>query len=368
MRARTACVTVTTALTAAALYLAAEGPARACQPPLPGLFGSIPDDGAEHPANAAVLLEGYYIALDAVTVTVDGAPAVLVEQPPLPWINGVFVRIEPQPQPGQEVILEGDFCPEPDQCEPRSITFTATAPDLTPPAPIAAFSVDIYAYPTADPGVGSCMSPSDFTRYFRVSAPLPAPEESYNIHRLSVVGEGPVLPSRLAVTADMTIAVSGVEAELMGAPLAEAACFRVDTVDLAGNVGPASPPICLPCRMRVDTRAPFVPVEPTWTDDDLFPGGPCATVDETTGGSTTADATTADATTADASTDTTDATSTSDLTTTTTTTASSTDTSGGADDPSGCACRGGPPSSTSPTAVGLLLLVLGLGRRRGARA
>jgi len=358
MLTRTACAAI--ALTAAGLYLTAEGLARACQPPFPGLFGSIPDHGTTHPANAAVLLEGYDISLDAVTVTVDGAPAALIEQPPLPWINGVFVRIEPQPQPGQTVVIEGDFCPQPGECEPQQIPFTATDPDLTPPAPITAFSFDIYDYPPHDPGVGSCMSPSDFTRYFRISAPLPGPGESYNIHRLSVVGDGPVLPSRLAITTDMAITVSGLDAELMGAPLAESACFHVDTIDFAGNVGPASPPICLPCRVRVDTRAPFLPIEPAWTDDDLFPGGPCATAEETTGEGNTSDGPTSDGPATSGAT-------TSDATTSDATTASSnTDATGGADDPGGCACRNAAAPTGSSATFGLLLLALGLRRRAGA--
>ena len=86
---------------------------QACSPPQPGFAASVPADGTSYPANGYLLFEGYGINLDAVTVTVDGSPATLVQpadSDPLARLATLVARVEPEPMPGQLVEIGGSFC------------------------------------------------------------------------------------------------------------------------------------------------------------------------------------------------------------------------------------------------------------------
>ena len=156
---------------AGALVAAAYAPdtAAACGAPQPGLYSTVPAEGASHPANAALLFSGYELSLDGVTVTVDGAPAQLVAAPfGSSWAE-VVVLVEPAPQVGQEVVVSGTICPL-EFCDPLLLTYTAGEPDLTAPVPVpeAAFFA-VYDHADFMSSGGDCESDTDLTLYVHVT-------------------------------------------------------------------------------------------------------------------------------------------------------------------------------------------------------
>lgn len=120
-----------------ALVLAVPRSAEACGVNLPELYEAVPADGQSYPRNAALLFSGTEIKLDAVTVTVDGAPASLVPASLPARMATIAARVEPEPQEGQSVTVSGVFC---EDCESVTLTYTVSAPDTTPPEVIAAES------------------------------------------------------------------------------------------------------------------------------------------------------------------------------------------------------------------------------------
>jgi hypothetical protein len=120
-----------------ALVLAVPRSAEACGVNLPELYEAVPADGQSYPRNAALLFSGTEIKLDAVTVTVDGAPASLVPASLPARMATIAARVEPEPQEGQAVTVSGSFC---EGCEPITLTYIASARDDAPPEVIAAES------------------------------------------------------------------------------------------------------------------------------------------------------------------------------------------------------------------------------------
>lgn len=63
-------------------------------------------------------------------------------------------------------------------------------------------------------------------------------------------------------------------------------CLRIGMIDRAGNESDSVVEACLPCFYRDvggTVELEEIPVEPAWTDDDVFGGGVCAVVDGSTG-------------------------------------------------------------------------------------
>lgn len=272
----------------AALSLFAAPPrAHACSPPLPGLYGSVPADGGTYPANAALFFNGYDVTLDDTTVTVAGQAAVLTTAG-TPSGLGLSARIVPEPKAGDEVVIEGTFCPPGTGCENKKITFTATAPDTTPPGGADAASFDVYDYDDYKSSGGDCSSDSDLAEWVQMKGPTPDPAGSPVIFTLGAYrdeGLTDLVFTRtgfLGATGQATVELRLMVSQLGGKSAPEALCFHVTTVDAAGNVAPSLTEvpivICKPCNYRV-SDAPTTgfgpPPEPVWNSGDAYAGGPC---------------------------------------------------------------------------------------------
>ncbi|MDC0720379.1 MYXO-CTERM sorting domain-containing protein [Nannocystis bainbridge] len=333
-------------------------PAEACGPPPPGLESSLPVDGTTHPGNAALLFNGYYIKLDDVTVTVDGEPATLVPADFGVSLAAASAFVEPAPTEGQVVVVSGTFC-DPGECEPTTITYTASADDVGAPAPIVDASFfAVYDHRDFVSSGGDCQSDTDLTFYFHLGQTDPAPgDPTFFTIAWDPDGEGPLGVRRtVRADGDALVARVGLHETQLGSWDPQKLCFEVSAIDAAGNA--AEPfELCSACYARTDDIAHEIdsPAEPDWTEADAVPGSACASeVQPTTGEETDTGPTTGD-TSGDATGDATGDTS------------SDSDSAGGDDDGKGCACSsdGGDPSD----AARFLLFVLGLGlalvKRRG---
>lgn len=263
-------------------------PASACAPLPPGLESSKPGgSGSSLPANAAILLFGFPLSLDAITVTVDDAPATLQEVELADGFADLAVRIDPQPMPGQWVVLDGNFCPD-SECEPSTLSFSVTEPDTAAPAPTVADAFfAVYDHVDFVSSGGDCQSDSDLTFYVHVPGVAPGTSDAATIVSASwdPDGEGPAgfRRTRLASDDPTLLTISVTAAELGGADPAEL-CLTITTTDAAGNS--AAPfELCNACYLREDSEVHDVgtPPEPTWTDAEAVPGSACAAGVETGG-------------------------------------------------------------------------------------
>ncbi|MDC3960782.1 hypothetical protein [Polyangium jinanense] len=265
---------------AVALIPAASQPARACPPPLPGLSNHIPESGATYPANAALFFWGHSISLDAVTVTVDGNPASFVPtgDAVLTGLGGFAVRIDPTPSLGQVVKVSGNFCTPDVTCEPKSIAFTASAPDTTSPAPVKSLLFNVYDYPDFKSSGGDCQIDSDLAYFLHVDTDAPEAGAAPEVWRVEAFRDAAMqdLAFERSVRAGSMIRFQKLALELQGAEPATAFKFRVTTHDAAGNKG-GSWVVSSPCHVRVDPpgTSQWPPDEPMWTAADVHPGGVC---------------------------------------------------------------------------------------------
>jgi MYXO-CTERM domain-containing protein len=265
---------------------------------------TLPADGATYPANAALLIDGFDLsidALDAIKVTVDGVAAKLVPADLGPNFATIAAMIEPQPAPGAAVVVSGNFCLDAG-CDDTKLSFTAGAPDLTAPEPKpAAAFFGLYDHGDFMSSGGDCQSDSDMTFYLHVEQVVPADGEAPQ--RISAQylpdGQGGFSDSVRTSDESARVIMSVVASQLAGAdPIADV-CFTVRHVDAAGNA--AEPyEVCGACFQRKDEVVPPLssPEEPAWSDVDAVPGSACAPVEGTTGDTTdaTTDATTGDTT------------------------------------------------------------------------
>lgn len=266
--------------------------ADACGVPAPELTSTVPADGATYPGNAALLFSGFDLTLDAVTVTVDGQPASLVPAPLAEGFAAIAALVEPQPQAGQTVVVSGSFC-SPEFCDPVSLTYTASAPDLTAPAPLAEQAYfGVYDHADFASGGGDCQSDSDLTFYLHVPQTAPAGGEALPVVRASYDpdGEGGAFGIRSTVYSpgDMaTLVISATDEQLLGKDPATEVCITIEVVDTAGNAAPAFQ-VCPACYLRKDDTPQLgsTPSEPAWTEADAVPGSACAGATESTGAAT----------------------------------------------------------------------------------
>lgn len=280
-------------LFAALPLLSAARDALACSPPPPGLSWHLPDDGATYPANGILLFQGVNITLDQVTVTVDGQPASLVDaSAEIPaGIAQEKVRVSPKPNPGQTVILSGDFCPAGTGCAPVEFSYIAGPDDTSPPDAPANLQYEAYDHPDFKSSGGDCQSDSDIAWWLRVEGQPAASGEApvlYHVEGFADPGLSKPLFSSLHIASDpiQRLGYESLAAQLAGTSPADI-CFRVTPLDTAGNKKANSVVLCKACHLRVDPQgaSPISPpAEPTWTDADLYAGGMC-NVDPDAGGS-----------------------------------------------------------------------------------
>ena len=245
--------------------------AEACAPPSPGLH-SFPADGGTHPANAAILLDGYGADPELLTVTVDGQAARLVRAFE---IKDDAWWIEPPPSPGDQVKLEGIPCPGGD-CGPFAVEFTASEPDRTPPlAPTGAW-FGIYDHVDTTEGRGDCSEHGSTTVFTHLADGWRDDGGSRVLVRVAVYDardSEPVDAFGVSRRADrVTLWSDGLKRED-----AEHYCLRIRVTDLAGNAAPVVD-ACTPCGFKTDPEGldewTYGGQEPEWSGADLV-GGPC---------------------------------------------------------------------------------------------
>jgi hypothetical protein len=266
-----------------AVFMPAE--TLACSPPAPALVSTIPTDGAYYPGNGIVLLDGYNISLDQVTATVDGAPATLVDASAelpghvAPFAVRVAVRVSPKPLPDQKVTISGSFCPN---CAMETITYTARADDTVPPDGLASAKYNVHDYADFQSSGSDCQISSDLALWLHAK-PVPASEEEAPAMLFVEAFADQALTKSITSTStvisstDFAWAARLTTEALQGATPASV-CFRLTTVDLAGNAGPDPLVVCQACYSKTDSQSGMSmspPVEPTWSDADAIKGGPC---------------------------------------------------------------------------------------------
>jgi MYXO-CTERM domain-containing protein len=270
-------------LSAALASFCSLGAARACSPPLPGLSGSLPESGATYPANAVVFLYGYQLALDDAEVTVDGAPAALVADTSVTApIGALAVRVDPEPAPGQVVTLTGTFCSAGSGCPEETVTYTAGPADDDAPASPGRVTFDVYDHADFVADIGACESDSHVAWFVHFQGAPPAEGGAAPVLHL-VEGFRDEKLSDLAFSShafasedDVTVTIRSRVETLEGADVTEAICFRVTTIDTAGNKADPTT-LCRPCHFRAEPGTTSeTPLEPEWSDADAFAGGPCA--------------------------------------------------------------------------------------------
>lgn len=255
--------------------------ALACGPPAPGLNSHIPADGAWYPANGILLFDGFSISLDQVTVTVDGAPAMLVDASAAfpTGIATLAARVSPKPNPEQKVTISGSFC---SGCATESFTFTARTDDLIAPEGIVSAHYGVHDYADFQSGGGDCQSSSDLGLWVHAQTVPANEEEAPSVLQIEAFADSNLSKPMGSYTSLITTneGVWGyrvLKADLQGANPA-AVCFRLSTKDLSGNDGPEPLVVCNACYSRTDAQggaAASPPAEPMWGDADAIKGGPC---------------------------------------------------------------------------------------------
>lgn len=270
-----------------ALALLVPRIADACGASIPELTASVPVDGGTYPGNAALLFSGFEISLDAVTVTVDGAAATLVPAEFAASFATIAALVEPAPEAGQTVVVAGSFCSEGEGCDPVTITYTASAADVTAPVP----NVDdtffaVYDHPEYDTNLGCDELVVQQTLYVHLSQAAPAAGDALSLFQVEWKPEGAGQAGfRRAVRFGeeaLSLAVLMQESMIGGLDLASA-CIDITPIDAANNAAPAFQ-VCPACFFRKDeVPAAGGPPEPEWSDDDAVPGSACAPAAPTTG-------------------------------------------------------------------------------------
>lgn len=255
--------------------------ALACGPPAPGLTSHIPIDGAWYPANGILLFDGFSISLDQVTVTVDGAPAMLVDASSAfsTGIATLAARVSPKPNPEQKVTISGSFCAG---CATESFTFTARADDLIAPEGIVSAHYGVHDYADFQSGGGDCQSNSDLGLWVHAQTVPANEEEAPSILQIEAFADSNLSKpmgsmASLITTNEAVWGYRVVTADLQGAD-PKAVCFRLSTKDLSGNDGPEPLVLCKACYSRIDAPGSIIaspPGEPVWSDADAIKGGPC---------------------------------------------------------------------------------------------
>lgn len=238
-----------------------------------------PDPANPIPANAAIRLHGGWLDAETIVATVDDAPATLVELPELfrfdyAWeergylVDGLLE--------GQHVVVSwcyGDSCVD-------LIEYDAAAPQDEPPAPPASLLFDLHDYPDTY-GFGPACQSSEQVRWWiktETNPPTTDLELFYVFEGVDAADGETVLFSRYFEVFDPTEQVVVPRFEPDGIDVLEGMCVRGYALDSAGHTSDALE-VCLPCRYSTAeavTDGEGLPVEPMWTQGDIYPDGPCA--------------------------------------------------------------------------------------------
>jgi hypothetical protein len=248
--------------------------------------------GAEHPANAAVILRGAWLSADGIAATIDGVPVQVVIDESLSIARGITpagwsvlaLRLEPAPAAGQSVVVSGSPCGEdPEPCPAIEIAYVATEPDLSFDGLSPEFSFDLLRYTTA--WQTSC---GDYGSVIRTTFDLTTGDlegEAFVMFEIHARNYPNGITDDRVIREDASalppFSVHYLEPELIGDafPL-DGWCVQYDLYDAAGNPG-TSIASCDACM--------FAEAEAGVEDPELspIPGSVCddgsATTDATTG-------------------------------------------------------------------------------------
>lgn len=278
-RLKAGIVGFTAALSAAILL--APAAARACSPNNDVTVAG-PDPAGPIPANAAIRLHGGpSLASETIVVTVDDAPGVLVELPELQrsgyaWDERGYV-VEGL-QEGQHVVLSwcyGDACS-------TLIEYDAVAPQLEPPSPPVSVLFDLHDYPEILGFGPACQFSEELRWWLKVETAEPTTDlELLYVFEGVDPADHETLRFREYYEVDGSTLAAGIartEVVLDGADATTGMCIRAYALDSAGQRSEAIE-TCLPCRYRsgeADLDEWGLPLEPMWTQADIYDDGPCA--------------------------------------------------------------------------------------------
>ena len=290
---RSSCVAPLGILAAVAVLSTSARPARACAPPLPGLYGSRPATGSSLPANAAIHFDGYNINLDDVVVTVNGSPATLTPTETL-GIGALAARVTPQPAVGATINISGTFCEPLNNCMMQALTFTALAADATTPAQ-PTLEVNVHDHADFSGGIGSCISDAAASWWFNLTGDTAGANDAAVIHVVEVARDANFTNmfrtvARMAdTTAQVTTSMRLDNISIGSLGVTQAFCFRAYSVDTAGQRSASTAVTCRPCHARVepqvDAGVAFLPPDqPTWTNAEVVGDGPCGTSSSSSSG------------------------------------------------------------------------------------
>ncbi len=290
---RSFCLAPLGMLAAVAVLSTSARQARACTPPLPGLYGSRPATGSSLPANAAIHFDGYNINLDDVVVTVNGTPATLTPTETF-GIGALAARVTPQPAVGATINISGTFCEPLNNCMMHTLTFTALAVDNTAPVR-PALEVNVHDHADFSGGIGSCISDAAASWWFRLMGETAGANDAAVIHVVEVARDANFTNvfrtvARMAdTTTQVTTSMRLDNTSIGSLGVTQAFCFRAYSVDTAGQRSANTVVTCRPCHTRVEAQvdagfAFLPPDQPGWTNADIVGDGPCGTTSSSSSG------------------------------------------------------------------------------------
>jgi MYXO-CTERM domain-containing protein len=290
---RSFCVAPLGMFAAVAVLSTSARPARACTPPLPGLYGSRPATGSSLPANAAIHFDGYNITLDDVVVTVNGTPATLTPTESH-GIGALAARVTPQPAVGATINISGTFCEPLNNCMMHALTFTALAADTATPAQ-PTLEVNVHDHADFSGGIGSCISDAAASWWFNLTGDTAGANDAAVIHVVEVARDASFSSvfrtvARMADNSAQVTSSMRLDSFNIGSlGVTQAFCFRAFSVDTAGQRSATTAVTCRPCHARVEAQvdagvAFLPPDQPTWTGADVVGDGPCGTTSSSSSG------------------------------------------------------------------------------------
>jgi MYXO-CTERM domain-containing protein len=331
--------------------------------------GVVPESG-EHPANAAVIVRGTVAFEDSVSATIDGVPVTVVLDEALSYSgsiepgdtwNVLALRFEPEPLPGQTVVVDGVPCEDgPEACPPYHVEYVAGEPDLEIADDMPVVGFDLLRFTSIIQN--SCGTYGSVVDTHVDVADDAWEDESFVLLEVRAFHEGLGVEDVRRRVAESSSGWHYLDTTLVGDafPL-DGWCVDVTPRDAAGNEGPTVS-TCDACMyLEADDAEDGTPLMP-------IPGGPCD-VSSTTSSGGAGDTSSGAADTSSSGDAPPDPPADSDPPSDDDTTPPDDDDTSGAPaqddgvDDRGCACT----SSASPPPFALLLLgLLGLVRRRAS--
>jgi MYXO-CTERM domain-containing protein len=299
-------------IVAAVMLVPGVPEARACSPAEPSLVRTYPAEGSMLPEGADLLLEGWVLRPELLTVAVDDQPAELLLVPERSvgfdhwgWdfaYHLMAFRIEPPPQPGQTIAITGDPCLEwkgESWCDEVVLLYTVGQADAAGPDAPADLWYDVYDHGmevtdhqlcTANPPVRYEVTIDTEIERHVLEYPL-----EYRVSRRmrDAPGAWGLVAHDWMLDAEAhdpslrwLFSLADVDTLL---PLAEAWCLRLQTFDASENLG-GEVEVCPPCHDQIEDEASFLAYwpssSPSYDDEWRYPDGHCPEAlerDDTTG-------------------------------------------------------------------------------------